>query len=434
MTRPAPDDAPVGFAPPTDAFAGYPDPGHDPDELRRRLRLALWGARLATWEWDIPTGRVDASAGKLQAIGFAPGEAESTVDWWIGRIHPDDHDLAMQTMRDHLEGRSDIYEVEYRLRTKAGGYRWFLDRGAVVERDAGGRPLRLAGTVFNIDDRKRAEEQLDRHRNELEARVEARTAELQAANEHLRREAAERLAAQRDRIDSERRAALSVFAAGVAHNFNNIITGALGYAELAGLGADLDDKTTERLGHVVSELRRAAALTDTLLHFCGKRTRGPAGCRLGESLGRTVALLQPQFGAEGIEVSLDCLADPAVAMPQPDADQLALQLLLNARDAVRAGPERRVQVIVDTDGEHGRLRVTDTGCGIEPDDLDAFFHPFFARKTRGVEDSLEAQTRGPGLGLSVCRAIVERSGGALEVQSRAGRGSTFTVRIPPPPE
>ncbi len=140
---------------PPDPFPAFPDPGHEPEALRRRLRLALWGAKLATWEWDVATGRVDASDGKLQLIGFAPGEGGGTVDWWINRIHPDDHERAMQTMRDHLEGRTDLYEVEYRLRTRDDDARWFLDRGAIVERDAAGKPPRLAGTVINIDQTKR---------------------------------------------------------------------------------------------------------------------------------------------------------------------------------------------------------------------------------------------------------------------------------------
>ncbi len=264
--------------------------------------------------------------------------------------------------------------------------------------------------------------------------MEERTRELKDAYERLQRESAKRLAAQQERIASERRAALSVFATGVAHNFNNIITGALGFADLTMRSPDLDPKNRERLGHVTHELQRAGKLVETLMHFCGRRTSGLPGCHLGEALERTVSLLEPQFAEDGIALSFDRRADPAVGVPLPDMDQLTLQLLFNAREAVRGTPRRKVEVIVDTEDDAGRLRVVDTGHGIATDALEAYFIPFFSRRTRGVDESLpglDAQIQGPGLGLSVCRAIVERCGGAIEVASQPGTGSTFTVRLPP---
>jgi PAS domain S-box-containing protein len=135
---------------------------------RRRLEDALETGRLAWWEMDVESGTVAFDEQKARMLGYDPVDfAGASYTTWTDLLHPDDRPAAMQAMRDHLSGATDVYEVEYRVRTAAGTYRWFQDRGAVTKRDGEGNPLLVTGIVIDITDRMQAEQQLERSRWQL---------------------------------------------------------------------------------------------------------------------------------------------------------------------------------------------------------------------------------------------------------------------------
>jgi len=129
-------------------------------ESQERLDLAVGGADLGTWDWDIPTGRVTHNARWAEMLGFSPDELESHFSTWEKLVHPDDKERVLQQLQDHIEGKTPLYEAELRLRAKDGGWRWTLDRGKVVRRDASGAPLRMSGTQLDITERREAENML----------------------------------------------------------------------------------------------------------------------------------------------------------------------------------------------------------------------------------------------------------------------------------
>jgi PAS domain S-box-containing protein len=126
-------------------------------ESRERLDLAVSGADLGLWDWDIPTGHVTHNPRWAEMLGFNPDELESSFSTWERLVHPDDKQRVLQLLQDHVDGRASIYEAELRLQTKDGGWRWILDRGKVVRRDASGAPVRVSGTQLDITDRREAE-------------------------------------------------------------------------------------------------------------------------------------------------------------------------------------------------------------------------------------------------------------------------------------
>ncbi len=131
-------------------------------ELRineRRVMLATAGAEILVWDWHIATGRV-SSAGDFDAIGQANLLAETRWADWLEAIHSDDRGRVEQALQDHLQGRSDLFEQEYRVRGSRGGWEWLASRGQVVERDLHRVPTRMAGALHNISERKRGEEAL----------------------------------------------------------------------------------------------------------------------------------------------------------------------------------------------------------------------------------------------------------------------------------
>ncbi len=123
-----------------------------------RMELALHGADLGTWDWNVTTGEVVFNKRCAEMLGYAEDEITPRVDAWEKLIHPDDLPDVLAAINAHLEGRTDHYETEHRLHHKAGRWVWVLDKGRVIERDGDGKPLRACGTHLDITERKRAEQ------------------------------------------------------------------------------------------------------------------------------------------------------------------------------------------------------------------------------------------------------------------------------------
>ncbi len=127
-------------------------------ESRQRMELALFGADLGTWDWDVAGGRVTFNERWAGMLGYELAEIRPDVAAWEERIHPEDRPAVMAALERHLRGETPAYETEHRLRHRSGRWIWVLDKGRVIERDASGKPLRVCGTHLDITDRKTAEE------------------------------------------------------------------------------------------------------------------------------------------------------------------------------------------------------------------------------------------------------------------------------------
>ena len=102
-----------------------------------RLEFALWGANLGAWDWNIQTGNVQRNECWAEMIGYTSEDLKPNFRTFENLIHPDDKPIVMATLKDHLDGRNPYYQAEFRLRTKSGTWKWILDSGKVVKRDAG---------------------------------------------------------------------------------------------------------------------------------------------------------------------------------------------------------------------------------------------------------------------------------------------------------
>ena len=129
-------------------------------ENKKRLQMAIEGGDLGLWDWNIPTGKVIFNHKWADMLGYDPGDIEPKVSSWSDLVHPDDLPKVMVELDAHLEGKTDLYETEHRMRTKSGKWKWILDRGKVFERDNRGKPLRALGAHLDIDERKRMEKEL----------------------------------------------------------------------------------------------------------------------------------------------------------------------------------------------------------------------------------------------------------------------------------
>lgn len=129
-----------------------------------------WTGNLGNWYWDFKSNIVTFNPLKIKALGYDEDEVPRQVNYqfFTDKLHKDDFKNTMEAMKRHLYGDSPVYEVEYRIQAKDGSYKWYYDRGAITTRDEDGKPVLLAGIVFDITQKKNMEEELERKNCELQ--------------------------------------------------------------------------------------------------------------------------------------------------------------------------------------------------------------------------------------------------------------------------
>ncbi len=225
--------------------------------------------------------------------------------------------------------------------------------------------------------------------------------------------------------------AIGRLAGGVAHDFNNILSIIMGHGELMLATADADAKNS--LEQIRKAAERAAALTQQLLAFSRKQVLQPKVMDLNEAVAEVQKMLTRVIG-EDIELVASLHPELASVRVDPgQVEQVLMNLAINARDAMPHGGKIVMETAnVDVDsgrarelelaaGKYVLLQVSDTGHGMDAATMGHIFEPFFTTKKMG---------KGTGLGLATVYGIVKQSGGSIQVDSEAGRGSTFRLYLP----
>jgi len=211
----------------------------------------------------------------------------------------------------------------------------------------------------------------------------------------------------------------------VAHEFNNILTPIINYAQLARKNPRLVAKAIER---AADGGQRAVHICNALLGITGQPPSEPTEHDLAELVGETLEAMARPLSKDGIDLDLAIPAGLKAKARRVELQQVLLNLLINARTAVLAkerSAARSVRIDADHDHEWLRIRVSDTGIGVSAENFARLFEPFFT--TRGDDDS---GTPGHGLGLAICREILTAMGGDITAQSVPDEGTTFTVCLP----
>jgi len=301
--------------------------------------------------------------------------------------------------------------------------------------------LRAKVRVFVELHRKTRE--LERLNTELEQRVSERTAELEASsaqlvalNEQLEQRIEDRTREREEALaqlfESQKLDTIGQLTGGVAHDFNNLLMAALGSLNLLKKRLPPDDRNALLLDNAIQAAERGSALTQRLLAFARRQTLKPEAIDIIKLMTNLKDLLQR---AVGPAIKLDIDAAPGLSPVLIDSNQLELALLnlyVNSRDAMPAGGVITTTITEATTnaetgpanlkpGRYIRLRVSDTGTGMDDSTLSRAVEPFFT--TKGVG-------KGTGLGLSMVQGLAAQSGGALEIASRAGQGTEVHLWLP----
>jgi two-component system, cell cycle sensor histidine kinase and response regulator CckA len=233
---------------------------------------------------------------------------------------------------------------------------------------------------------------------------------------------------------SQKMEAVGVLAGGVAHDFNNLLSVIICYGDLSLAKLSPVDPLREDLAEIAKAADRAVVLTRQLLMFSRQQVLEPKVLRLDEVLGGMERMFQRILGADIDLVSLPAVALGRVKVDPSSLEQVIMNLVVNARDAMPQGGKLTLEtgdVLLDEEyarehlgvspGPYVMLAVTDTGKGIDKATQARIFEPFFTTKPKG---------KGTGLGLSTAFGIVKQSGGSIWLYSEVGRGTTFKVFLP----
>ncbi|MBN8230683.1 PAS domain-containing protein [Corallococcus macrosporus] len=355
-------------------------------ESEERYRLVVSGSYDGVWDWDVRNQRMYWSPRLLEMLGMKPEDFPGTPEAFLARVHPEDRDEVASALARHLE-QGTPYDVSFRLRHEAGGYRSCVSRGRAI-RDAQGRPVRMAGIIGDVT------EQLRLYREAREA-VRVRDEFLAVAAHELRTP----LAALRLRVQGT--------AAALKHE------------------RQVEPERLERaLVAADRQVQRLADLVEGLLDVSQMQGHAPRLNLEDVDLGQVVRDVVVR--SEEMAARAGCLLvvrDVASVVGHWDALRLGQVVTHLLANAVKFGPGKPVELEVQADGDSVSLVVRDHGIGIAPDRVDGLFRRF--------ERAVPARNYGGlGLGLYRLHRIVEAHGGEVAVTSSPGQGATFRVRLP----
>jgi PAS domain S-box-containing protein len=369
--------------------------------------------------------RVYNSPSYERILGYSPEQLEATSSF--EQIHPDDREKVKEAAAE--ASRSGMgRRIEYRMRHKDGSW-VVLESTASTILDAEGRVNKLVIVNRDITDRKHAETALQEHKIHLEELVATRTAELRSANEQLQQDISERKRVQQEltrNVEELARsnAELEQFAYVASHDLQEPLRMVASYTQLLArrYQGKLDADADEFIGFAVDGATRMQQLIDDLLSYSRLTTKGKAltWTEAGAACHAAIGNLREAIKDSNAMVRVEPL--PAVIA---DASQLTVLFQNLIGNAIKYRNERRPEIYVDArpQGNEWVFSVQDNGIGIEKQYFERIFQMFQRLHSR-------KDYPGTGIGLAVCKKIVERHGGKIWLESQAGKGSTFLFTVP----
>lgn len=225
-------------------------------------------------------------------------------------------------------------------------------------------------------------------------------------------------------LQAQRLSSVGELASSIAHEFNNILTTIINSAKLGMRNPDLAEKQ-QAFERVIRAGQRAAVIAGGMLGFARKSSSHRQHCDIARLVEEVLILTEKDLMKHRVQVETRLLARPKAWVVPGQIEQILVNLVINARQAMNSGGRLKLEVRENETGDTVEVKVADTGVGIPPDQLRLIFEPFFTTKQPD-----EYGRGGTGLGLSVCRQIIEQHHGRIRVESVAGKGSTFTLKLP----
>jgi len=366
------------------------------EELRLshdRLEFALDASNTGAWDSNLVTQETTFNDQWYRQLGYQPGELPAAMETFLDLVHTGDLVAVSEALQAHLRGETDIYRVEARLRTKAGGWKWMLVVGRATERDSQDNPTRISGIHLDIEQEKALQEKLAAAKQAAEAMSQAK----------------------------------SDFLANMSHEIRTPMNAIIGLSYLC-LKTELGSKQRDYIQKVNSAANSLLGIINDLLDFskieADRLELESIRFNLDETFNNVATLVSQRAQEKGLRILFHI--DPAIPLGLIGDPLRLSQILVNlAGNAVKFTQQGEVAITCDlvsrTESETAlRFSVRDTGIGLTPKQLAQLFQPFSQ-----ADSSTTRRFGGTGLGLAICKQLVEKMGSRIEVESVPGRGSLF---------
>ncbi|MEI7980303.1 MAG: ATP-binding protein, partial [Bacteroidota bacterium] len=361
------------------------------------VEQAMKAGDLSWWEWDYKTGYIKCDSNRSRLLGFQEKEIPTSFDAITKMIHPDDYHTVMDRITAHLDGQRPTYIAQFRLKTKSGDWRWFSDRGKIVETDILGKPVKLAGALIDINEGKIMEKEL----------IEARDKSI---------------------ADSR---AKSSFLSSMSHEIYTPMAGVVGMAQIL-RQSKLSQEQNEYLDVIVKSATDLMSILNDILEYskieAGKVEFHDKPFSIHQVIEEIAATLADKAMEKGIDIL--SFQDPNIPV-EVVGDPVRLRQILkiftdNSLKFTEKGEIRIEAGFQEWDEDTVRIRfiIADTGIGISPEGIKKLFCSF------SKLDSPESKKYGGGgLGLAIAKNLIDRMDGHIAVESTPGTGTIFTFSI-----
>lgn len=360
-----------------------------------KIKYLMAAAQVAWWEVDLNNRRVYFDPRSAEMFGYTADKFIRYKDF-TDLIHPQDYGAAFQAMKDLLVGKNNSYDIEFRIMSSTGEYLWLRDLGSIVNRDTKGKPMKMAGIVIDITERKKAE-----------AEIHLKTEQLQKSN-------------------AEKEKFLSI----LAHDLKGPLNSFMGFTDI--LMTNIDNLSTTNILEIARMMNDSAnnlyRLLDNLLEWSrikqGLMLTEPYSMNLSKEVDGILSGFLDTAAQKQIELRptidliLTVFVDPHMLK------SILRNLVYNAIKFTPRGGNVEINAALDEMG-FVVVEIKDNGIGMDQTMLNNLFRLDVNTKRSGTENEPTS-----GLGLILCKDFIEENGGSIWVKSEIGVGSSFYFSLP----
>jgi len=362
-------------------------------------------AHIGSWDWDIINGGLSWTDEIYRIFGQAPKSFGATYEAFLETIHEDDRQKVVDAVNAAVADKNVEYHIEHRIvRIRTGEERVVQERGKVYRNEAGD-PIRMIGTVYDITEQKRKDEELRLYRERLEELVEERTLELHKAQAEL--------------VRSERLATLGQLTATVSHELRNPLGAIRPSLYYIRKKLSDDQQLVQAYQRIERNIARCDHIIDELLDFTRITT-----------LEREETLFKPWLEnligeilfPDGIKAKLTFSGPESIVVDTGRLRRAIVNILENAWQAIaenKNSNEKLISIQTKMEAERVAIEIKDSGVGMTDEVLERIFEPLYSTKGFGV-----------GLGMPTVKQIMEQHSGGIEIESIAGSGTTVKLWLP----